>query len=177
MGLHLDATIALSTAGWVREGPTRSASAPVPAPLVGASEQLVAWVRSFSVLASRDDQVWFLSAESYAGGVSDEAFPWDAFRQESLGAAPGQAERAAIDVFWSSHIPVLLSVRDGYEYLAVAPDGRVVRGGEPEYEEVTVVATGLDALLRCVATGTSTADPLTDALLGTVGAARPYDDR
>ncbi|ACZ21316.1 hypothetical protein Sked_13760 [Sanguibacter keddieii DSM 10542] len=177
MGLHLDATTALSTAGWVREGPTRAASAPVPDPLVGASDQLVSWVRSFSLLASPDDQVWFLSADSYAGGVSDEAFPWDAFRHESLAAAPGEAERSAVDAFWSSHIPILLSVRDGYEYLAVAPDGRVVRGGEPEYEEVTVVAAGLDALLRCVATGTSTGDLLTDALLGTVGAARPDDDR
>jgi hypothetical protein len=177
MGLHLDATNALSTAGWVREGPTRSAFAPVPAPLVGASEQLVAWVSSFSVLASRDDQVWFLSAESYAGGVSDEVFPWDAFRQESLAAAPGEAERSAVDAFWSSHTPILMSVRDGYEYLAVAPDGRVVRGGEPEYEVVTVVAACLDTLLRCVATGASTGDPLTDALLGTVGVDLPLGDR
>src|SRR5690606_24889599 len=109
--------------------------------------------------------------------VSDEAFPWDAFRHESLAAAPGEAERSAVDDFWSSHIPILMSVRDGYEYLALAPDGRVVRGGEPEYEEVAVVAAGLDTLLRCVATGASTGDPLTDALLGTVGAARPDDDR
>ena len=177
MVLHLDATNALSAAGWVREGPTRAAPATLPDPLVGASDQLVSWVSSFAVLASPDDQVWFLSAESYAGDTSDEAFPWDAFRHQSLAAAPSQAERSAVHAFWSSHIPILMSVRDGYEYLAVAPDGRVVRGGEPEYEEVTVVAAGLDALLRCVATGASTADPLTDALLGTVGVVQQDDDR
>lgn len=169
MSLHLDAAAALSDAGWVREASTRPADAPVPRPLVGASEPLVAWVSSFSVLASPDDQVWFLSAQSYAGGVSDEAFPWDAFRHESLAAASGTDERSAVDAFWSAHLPILISVRDGYEYLAVAPDGQVVRGGEPEYEEVTVVAAGLDALLRCVAGGVSTGDPLTDALLGTLG--------
>ena len=176
MGLHLDATAMLLTAGWVREEPLRSSAAVVPPPLVGADDQLLAWVGSFSVLASPDDQVWFLSAESYAEDTSDEAFPWDAFRHQSLAAAPGQAERSAVHAFWSSHVPILMSVRDGYEYLAVAPDGRVVRGGEPEYEEVTVVAAGLEALLRCVATGASTADPLTDALLGTLGVAEQDDD-
>ena len=173
MGLHLDATAMLLTAGWVRDEPLLSGAAVVPPPLVGADDQLLAWVGSFSVLASPDDQVWFLSAESYVGGVSDEAFPWDAFRHESLAAAPGEAERAAIDAFWSSHIPILLSVRDGHEYLAIAPDGQVVRGGEPELEEVTVVAPDLETLLLDVAAGVSTADPLTDALLGTVGSARP----
>ena len=179
MCLHLDATAALSIAGWVREEPTRSASAPVPQPLVGACDQLIVWVSSFSVLASSDDQVWFLSAENYAGGVgiSDEAFPWDAFRHESLAVASGPAERAAINAFWSTHLPVLLSVRNGYEYLAIAPDGQVVRGGEPEFEEVTIVAADFDALLRGVAAGISTADPLADALLGTVGTARPGSDR
>ncbi|WP_407817708.1 hypothetical protein, partial [Staphylococcus aureus] len=66
MCLHLDATAALSLAGWVREEPTRSASALVPQPLVGGCDQLVVWASSFSVLASSDDQVWFLSAENYA---------------------------------------------------------------------------------------------------------------
>ncbi|MQP35807.1 hypothetical protein GEO20_28075 [Rhodococcus erythropolis] len=179
MCLHLDATAALSIAGWVRGEPTRSASAPVPQPLVGVCDQLIVWASSFSVLASSDDQVWFLSAENYAGGVgvSDEAFPWNAFRHESLAVASGPAERAAINAFWSTHLPILLSVRNGYEYLALAPDGQVVRGGEPEFEEVTVVATDFEALLRGIAAGVSTADPFTDALLGTVGTARPGSDR
>lgn len=127
------------------------------------------------MLASPDDQVWFLSVESYAGGVSDDVFPWDAFWHESLAAVSSPDERSEIDAFWSTHLPILLSVRDGYEYLAIAPDGQVVRGGEPEYEQVTVVAAGLDDLLRRVARGVSTADPLTDALLGTVGVARSGD--
>lgn len=175
MGLHLDATAALLTAGWVCDEPLRSGAAVVPPPLVGADDQLLTWVGSFSVLASPDDTVWFLSAQDYAGGVgiSDEAFPWDAFRHESLEAASGPAERAAVDAFWASHLPILLSVRDGHEYLAIAPDGQVVRGGEPELEEVTVVAPDLQTLLRDVAAGVSTADPLTDALLGTVGSALP----
>lgn len=124
------------------------------------------------MLASPDDQVWFLSAESYAGGASDEAFPWDAFWHESLAAVSGPDERAAIDAFWSTHLPILLSVRDGYEYLAIAPDGQVVRGAEPEYEHATPVAAGLEALLRAVADGVSTGDPLTDALLGAAGPGR-----
>ncbi|MDV8007965.1 hypothetical protein [Rhodococcus sp. IEGM 1318] len=179
MCLHLDATAALSIAGWVREEPTRSASAPVPRPLVGVCDQLIVWASSFSALASSDDQVWFLSAENYAGGVgvSDEAFPWNTFRHESLAVASGPAERTAINAFWSTHLPVLLSVRNGYEYLALAPDGQVVRGGEPEFEEVTLVATDFEALLRGIVAGVSTADPFTDALLGTVGTAPPGSDR
>jgi hypothetical protein len=147
--------------------------------LWSAFDQLVVWASSFSVLASSDDQVWFLSAENYAGGVgiSDEAFPWNAFRHESLAVASGPAERAAINAFWSAHLPVLLSVRNGYEFVALAPDGQVVRGREPEFEEVTVVAADFEALLRGIAAGVSTADPVTDALLGTVGADRPGGDR
>ena len=61
--------------------------------------------------------------------------------------------------------------------MALAPDGQVVRGGEPEFEEVTVVAADFEALLRGIAAGVSTADPVTDALLGTVGADRPGGDR
>ena len=68
-------------------------------------------------------------------------------------------------------------MRNGYEYLALAPDGQVVRGGEPEFEEVTIVAADFEALIRGIAAGVSTADPSTDALLGTVGTAPPGSDR
>jgi len=56
--------------------------------------------------------------------------------------------------FWDRHLPVLMSVRDGYAYLAIERDSlRVVAGREPEYEEVTPVADTVGEMLALVAAG------------------------
>jgi hypothetical protein len=60
----------------------------------------------------------------------------------------------AIVAFWDRHLPVLMSVRDGYGYLAIERDSlRVVSGREPEYEETTPVADTVGEALALVAAG------------------------
>ena len=44
-----------------------------------------------------------------------------------------------IRLFWDSHIPILMSVKDGYQYLCIdlSPEnyGKIYYGVEPEFED------------------------------------------
>ena len=107
---------------------------------------------SFVTCEKADQTEWFLSGADFAGATSS-AFRWDAWEQLSLEAA-GDDDDMIRDIyaFWDAHIPILLSVRDGYAYHAVktAADGfgRVVAGREPEFEEADVLADSFEEYLR-----------------------------
>jgi hypothetical protein len=98
---------------------------------------------------SPDQTTWFLGVADYAG-TGQTAFGWDAWERLSLEAAEGDEEwSGSIRRFWAAHLPFLLCVRDRYSYLACSlagpTAGAVVQGGEPEFEEVTVVAASIEA--------------------------------
>jgi hypothetical protein len=96
--------------------------------------------RAFLLQAERcvdpEQRAWLLTCADFEGR-SGSAFTWDAWERLSLSAARGDApERKAIRAFWDRHLPVALSVRSGYAYLALRlTDGAVVLGCEPEFEE------------------------------------------
>lgn len=142
---------ALRDRGWVLEAST-DADTKLPDALRDAPPELVVWATSFARLSSADDAVWFLSAGDYRDPVT-EAFAWNAFEQMSLDAAANDAQRAEITRFWRRHWPLVLSVRGHYAYLAMRDDGVIVHGEEPEFEETTVIAPELAALLSAVAAG------------------------
>lgn len=153
MDVTTAAIAALRAAGWRFEPPavprTRRSEGTGPAPV-----DAVHWGSAFSRLSSPDDAVWFLALEDYAGApasaaeAADDGFAWNAFERLSLDAAAGDPDRAAIRAFWGRHLPILLSVRGPYAYLALRDDGVVVYGEEPEFEETEEVAPDLGALLR-----------------------------
>lgn len=121
----------------------------VPSALHTAPETVVRWVSSFSQLSNSDETVWFLSRHDYSNGAED-AFAWNEYEQLSIQAATTHDEAVAVAVFWKRHLPILLSVRDGYEYLAVRDDGAVVHGAEPEFEEAVVAFSHFEDLLRYI---------------------------
>lgn len=104
---------------------------------------LTEFLSGLSACVNRTQTEWFL-CEADFHGTSGGAFRWDEWERMSLEAAGNAAETAEVRAFWDAHLPFLLSVRDGYAYLAVrtAPDGfgRVVAGREPEFEEASLVA-------------------------------------
>lgn len=53
----------------------------------------------------------------------------------------------SIRTFWDGHLPLVLSVEDGYAYYAIRQD-QIVYGREPEFEETEVVCSTLTELLR-----------------------------
>lgn len=105
-------------------------------------------------LVSGDEQAWFLCAADY-GPQADGAFRWDELERLSLEAADDDPEwRREIIRFWDGHLPILLSVRDGYSYYAVSiRDGLVVHGSEPEFEACEIAAASFDAFLESVLNG------------------------
>jgi len=154
----------LREAGWTCEPPT-SAEGDVPSALRTASETAIRWVSSFSLLSSSDETVWFLSRDDYSSTGAVSTFAWNEWEQLSIQAATTDDEALAVSRFWERHLPILLSVRNGYEYLAVRDDGAVVHGTEPEFEEAVVVFPHFEDLLRYIDARPARRDDIVDGLL------------
>ena len=135
--------------GWQCE-PVSVSETPLPEVLEPAPGELITWVSSFSYLASPDETVWFLARDDY-GPETDDTFSWDAFERLSIREAVTETEREAVTEFWRDYLPILLSVRGGYEYLALAADGSVVHGEAPDFEATTTVAESLHTFLGAIA--------------------------
>ncbi|MHC9042961.1 hypothetical protein ACYX8G_00155 [Microbacterium saperdae] len=153
----------LQGAGWAYE-PSTSAEDGTPAALHTAPETVIRWASSFSVLSNSDDTVWFLSRDDYSTDA-EGTFAWNEWEQLSIQAATSDDEAATVSRFWKRHLPILLSVRNGYEYLAVRDDGAVVHGTEPEFEEAVVVFSHFEELLRHISAWPARREQVVDRLL------------
>lgn len=113
-----------------------------------AGGDVVDFAMSFNILASQQDDVWFVSFSSYMGVDETDGFAWNEFETESLKSARDENQADAIRIFWAIHLPFMVSVKSGYAYLAIVLEGHnkgcIVSGREPEYEEATVVASSLE---------------------------------
>jgi hypothetical protein len=101
-----------------------------------------------------EENVWFLSEDDFEG-KSDSAFAWNEFELQSLECSLGDAQLIAeIKNFWDTHIPILISVKGYYSYLAISTlkneYGVVVEGSAPEYEEVTKLCDSFEELMEKV---------------------------
>ncbi|WP_107985630.1 hypothetical protein [Rhodococcus sp. OK519] len=158
-----EALARLRSAGWTFE-PGSPNPRTVPAALRSVPPGHVAFASSFSRLSSPDDATWFLALDDYVSS-SPDAFAWNEFETMSRDAAASIEDEAAVAAFWDRHCPILLSVRDHYEYLAVRVDGTIVHGEEPEFENTTDTAIDLDSLLRSIADRPDPGVGLVEALL------------
>lgn len=95
---------------------------------------------AFEHITSQDGKVWFLTLADYSG-ESDSSYSWNEWEQLSLEETGGDQEWASeISQFWDEHFPICLSVRDGYQYLAIEKGSlNIVRGCSPEFEDVETV--------------------------------------
>ncbi|MCM1100467.1 MAG: hypothetical protein NC079_01780 [Clostridium sp.] len=88
---------------------------------------------------------------------SEDAFQWNEFEMMSLQAAVDEDDeewQKDIRAFWDKHLPICLSVRDGYSYYAIRiNDGHVVCGYEPEFEETTDMADSFYGFAEMVSDG------------------------
>lgn len=102
------------------------------------------FINLFSMCANREDTVWFLSAKDYQN-TDESAFAWNEFEKQSLEYAENDNERNKVSEFWKTHLPFLISVKNGYEYLAIGIAkhnlGNIYRGYEPIYEETELIAS------------------------------------
>jgi hypothetical protein len=116
--------------------------------LSNINEDLIKFVKSFKTLANQEDNVWFLSIEDYAKTIKDDGFAWNEFELDSLEYAEDEGQEEHVSNFWSNHLPFMMSVKNGYAYLAIVLNGEdkgsIVSGSEPEYEETVKISSSLD---------------------------------
>lgn len=138
----------LTRQGWLHKAAPTSKAFALPVPYQSAPLELIDFVSSFLFLRNRSDTMWFLSSEKYNERVAD-GFSWNEFELMSLSAAAGDSEwTKAIQLFWSQHLPVFLSVHGHYQYVAYCSDGpnngKYVFGEEPDFEEVSIIGTSIE---------------------------------
>jgi len=100
-----------------------------------------------------NDKTWFI-CESEFNNKSETAFKWNEFELLSLEAAENDAAwKSDITKWWSNYLPIVMSVDDGYSFYAIDITnevGTIVRGYEPEFEEVEKVASNLDEFFELI---------------------------
>ena len=115
------------------------------------------WVRFVAIVKSmvrKDERAWFLCAEDY-NMQGDKAWQWNEWELLSLEAAENDtAWKDAIRKFWNAHLPIFLSLENGYAYYAISmKDGSVVYGAGPEFEECETVADSFEDFMEKVISG------------------------
>ncbi|MDQ0169322.1 SMI1/KNR4 family protein [Paenibacillus tundrae] len=109
------------------------------------------FIRVVKQCVSPSEQTWFLCENEY-NHSTDTAFQWNEFELLSLEAAAGDDQwTSEIKTWWDHYLPIVISVQGGYSFYAIdlsKERGTIVRGEEPEFEEVTKVADHLDEFLQ-----------------------------
>lgn len=109
------------------------------------------FLKKFDEITNEEDTVWFNLIKEFNGNSENE-FKWNEFELLSLEWSEDDAEEIkVITEFWNHHIPIIMSVKDEYQFLAISLEkekyGEIVHGKEPEFENVTKVCNDLNELI------------------------------
>ncbi|WP_036660999.1 MULTISPECIES: SMI1/KNR4 family protein [unclassified Paenibacillus] len=100
-----------------------------------------------------DEKTWFLCEDEY-NNRSEAEFKWNEFEMLSLEAArDDELWKSEITAWWDSYLPIVMSVDGGYSFYAIDLTndiGAIVRGYEPEFEEVEQAAHNLEEFLELI---------------------------
>lgn len=146
----------LRDAGWqVQERSAPHESTPPPA-LVARYGSLPQDYKTFlsavTACVAPDRKAWFV-CENVVNETSEKSFRWNEWELMSREAAKsfGPAEIAKVVAFWSQHLPVVVSVKSDYSYLAIElATGRIVLGAEPEFEGTVPVCDSFPELVDLI---------------------------
>ena len=107
---------------------------------------------------SADGSAWFLCASDY--GIAYKApddmhgFEWNEFEKTSLENTNSDDEKQRIKNWWECHLPIAMSVKGDYTFLAIDINTRnIVQGYAPEFEDTEVVAENFEALIKMIICG------------------------
>ena len=97
------------------------------------------FLQRFQTITNESDNVWFNSIEDFNGDSNSE-FRWNEFELMGLETFDDDEEETEIiRCFWDTHVPIALSVKDGYRYFSIDLSsenyGKIYCGVEPEFEE------------------------------------------
>lgn len=118
----------------------------------GIPSDYIDFARKLELCVSPDEKSWFLTLTDFNGN-SDSAFKWNEIELMCTEAAENDLEwKDEISSFWDNHIPIMLSVKDGYSFFAIRLNsdnyGSVVHGEEPEFEDTDIVAKSFGDFLE-----------------------------
>ena len=115
---------------------------------INLPQQWLDFISAVKSLANGDDTSWFLCIDDF-DVQKEHSFRWNEWEIISLESAEGDMEwESEIKEFWNIHLPIIMSVKDGYSYYAISMEnGSVVYGSEPEFEECKIVANSFEDFL------------------------------
>ncbi|WP_341185173.1 SMI1/KNR4 family protein [Paenibacillus sp. FSL H7-0756] len=114
----------------------------------GLPDGYLEFLKVVETCVAPDEQTWFIGEAEFNHSAETE-FRWNEFELLSLEAAAGDsAWQSEITAWWDHHLPIVMSVEDGYSFYAIATDsGAIVHGCEPEFEEVEKVSDSFGEFL------------------------------
>lgn len=118
-------------------------------------DDYLTFLNTFSLLTNLSDTTWFNSISDFNGTNDESAFSWNEFEIQSLEAFDGDAEsQKKIQTFWDQHLPIILSVKNGYAYFAINVSeenfGKIYYGEEPEFEEAEWVFRDFTSFIEAI---------------------------
>lgn len=111
-----------------------------------------AFLQTYSKFSNDSDTTWFLCASDFNSKDDTTEFPWNEFELQSLEVFKDDLnQQDLIRLFWDSHLPIVLSVKNQYCFFAIGVTstnfGNIYFGQEPEYEDVVLVAESFGVFL------------------------------
>lgn len=118
-------------------------------------DDYVEMLQTFKQCVSGDDKTWFLCEDDYKNVAS--AYKWNEVEEIELDAARADKDvewECEIKEWWNDYFPIAFSLTNGYSYYAISLlTGEVVKGMEPEFEDVEVVADSFEKFLIMIIEG------------------------
>lgn len=118
----------------------------LPTPIVNRYRKIpkewLNFIKNMKCMINFDQTTWFLCIDDFKM-KNNKTFQWNEWELISLESAKNDKEwKNEIQGFWDNHLPIVMSVKNGYSYYAIAvEDGSIVYGEEPEFEECQMIAT------------------------------------
>lgn len=114
-------------------------------------ESWLSFIEGYGSIMNDKENIWFLTVENFYPKSEDE-WRYNEFELISLDTADEDEDFISeITNFWNNHIPIIMSVGNGYEYYAIELDsGNIVSGFEPEFEEAETIAESFDEFLEMI---------------------------
>ena len=107
------------------------------------------------MLTNQSDTTWFNRIADFNETNDENDFKWNEFEILSLDAFDGDVEnQQVVKNFWNQHVPIILSVKNGYAYFALHVSeenfGKIYYGQEPEFEETELVSDSFSAFIEAI---------------------------
>jgi hypothetical protein len=118
-------------------------------------DDYLAFLKTYSLLTNKSDTTWFNSIRDFNETNDENAFKWNEFEIQSLEAFDGDVEnQKVVKNFWNQHVPIILSVKNGYSYFAIHVSeenfGKIYYGQEPEFEETELVSNSFSSFIEAI---------------------------